>query len=188
MLAILIYRPSIWLAIWLGVLVAFRRVPWFANEIARMLSLDEQVGMTTWAGRVLLPAWDGAVIMSPLEAGEYDHLLAVPMPTTIPTADTAPIAISSSEYNGNLSDSGRVQFEERARTIAELYEAGIITNISKAICKVYRCSVQSAAKTDSTYQMALKAVNRHLTRNKPQFRAEDGATTPATYPITKEPS
>lgn len=88
------------------------------------------------------------------------------------TAAEQSIVTPNNEYSSGLSDSGRVQFEERARTIAMLYEAELITNLSKAICKVYGCSVQSAAKTDSTYQMALKATNRHLQKKAgPQFRA-----------------
>jgi hypothetical protein len=95
----------------------------------------------------------------------------VPPAVTAPTAPLSPIATPNNEYSSGLSDSGRVQFEERARTLATLYEAGIITNLSKAICKAYGCSVQSAAKTDSTYQMALKAVNRYLPKqNAPQYR------------------
>jgi len=39
---------------------------------------------------------------------------------------------------------------------------------------------------ESTYQQALSAVNRHLTRNKPQFRQPDASTAPASYPVTKE--
>ncbi len=91
MLAILIYRPSIWLAIWFGVLVAFRRVPWFANEIARMLSLDEQVGMTAWAGRVLLPAWDGARVMSNDEEDEPVRVDFRPSSDDIKTSSNEPV-------------------------------------------------------------------------------------------------
>lgn len=79
----------------------------------------------------------------------------------------------NNEYSSGLSDSGRVQFEATAKTVAALYEAGLVTNLSKSICRAYGCSVQAAAKTDSTYQMALKAVNRYLPKKDagPQFRS-----------------
>jgi|GEM_PF-5957869 len=199
MLLVLIYYRSWEVGVILLVLVALRRAPWFANAIASDLSLDERldpdrytgmdawvIGVAAWVARVLLPAWDGARVMSRSEDPVGENEGAVLPPTTNPTTATIPIAMPNNEYNGKLSDSDRVQFEARAKTIAELYEAGIVTNLSKAICRVYGCSVQAASKPDSTYQQALSAVNRHLTRNKPQFRQPDASTAPASYPVTKE--
>ena len=186
MLLVLIYYRSWEVGVILLVLVALRRAPWFANAIVSDLSLDQYGGMTAWVARVLLPAWDGARVMSRSEDPVGENEGAVLPPTTIPTVATIPIVTPNNEYNGKLSDSDRVQFEARAKTIAELYEAGIVTNLSKAICRVYGCSVQAASKPDSTYQQALSAVNRHLTRNKPQFRQPDASTAPASYPVTKE--
>jgi hypothetical protein len=101
------------------------------------------------------------------------------------TAALSPIVTPNNEYSSGLSDSGRVQFEATAKTLAALYEAGLVTNLSKSICRAYGCSVQAATKTDSTYQMALKAVNRHLPQqNVPEFRQDDGSTAPASRPIT----
>lgn len=101
------------------------------------------------------------------------------------TASEQPIVKPNNEYSSGLSDSGRSDFETTAKTIAVLYEKGLVTNLSKAICGAYNCSVQAASKTDSTYQMGLKAVNRHLSKGKgAQFVQADGTLGPATYPIT----
>jgi hypothetical protein len=87
------------------------------------------------------------------------------------TAAEQPIATPNNEYSGGLSNNERAAFETTAKSIAAMYQKGVITNLSKAICAAYGCTVQSAAKTDSTYQMALKAVNKYLpNKNTPQFR------------------
>lgn len=91
---------------------------------------------------------------------------AVAPVVTTSTITTAPIVTPNNEYNGELSNS---EFEATARTIAVLYQAGIVTNLSKAICKAYGCSVQAASKPDSTYQRALRAVNKRLPKNGPTF-------------------
>lgn len=131
----------------------------------------------------------------------YRGLLGVPVPPTITvnsdedederetavepvvTTDTAelfPIVTPNNEYSDELS---KVRFEERAKVVAELYRTGAATNLSKAVCQVFGCSVQSASKPDSTYQQALREVNKHLP-NGPQFRQDDGTTAPATRPVT----
>jgi hypothetical protein len=117
--------------------------------------------------------WISAQLPAMSRSGNHDapEKAAVAPAVAPTTAALFPIVMTNNEYSGGLSDSGRLQFEERAQTIAALYEAELITNLSKAICKVYGCSVQSAAKTDSTYQMALKTVNRYLQRKAgPRFR------------------
>lgn len=113
--------------------------------------------------------------MSSTEENEDADQPAVPPVVITRTAATTPIAINSNEYNNKLSDNARRDFETTARNVAHLYEAGIITNLSKAICKAFGCSVQSASKPDSTYQLALKAVNKHLSKNAdmPQYRPLD---------------
>lgn len=92
-----------------------------------------------------------------------------PVVTTSTTAEQL-IVTPNNEYNSQLSNNERTAFDAKAQTIAQLYEAGVVTNLSKAICKAYGCSVQAASKPDSTYQMALKSVNKYLPQKAPQFR------------------
>lgn len=105
---------------------------------------------------------------------------AVEPVVTTDTAALFPIATPDNEYSDELS---KIKFEERARVVAELYRTGAATNLSKAVCQVFSCSVQSASKPDSTYQRALREVNKHLPIG-PQFRQDDGTTAPATRPVT----
>lgn len=122
--------------------------------------------ITVTAYRVLI----GHDITSRPDQMEADTLPVVAPIVTTPTVAQQPIVTPNNEYSSGLSDSGRAAFETKAQTIAVLYDAGIITNVSKAICKAYACSVQAASKPDSTYQMALKAVNRYVPQKGPQFR------------------
>lgn len=111
---------------------------------------------------------------------EDEKEIAVEPVVTVDTAELFPIATPNNEYSDELS---KIRFEERARVVAELYRTGAATNLSKAVCQVFGCSVQSASKPDSTYQQALREVNKHLP-NGPQFRQDDGSTAPATRPVT----
>lgn len=96
------------------------------------------------------------------------------------TAELLPIATPNNEYTDELSDN---EFKTRAKVVAELYVSGAATNLSKTICQVFRCSVQSASKPESTYQRALREVNKHLPSG-PRFRQDDGSTAPASRPVT----
>lgn len=96
-----------------------------------------------------------------------------PVPPVVATFTTAEqsIVTPNNEYNSSLFDNERAAFDTTAKSIAAMYQKGVITNLSKAICAAYGCTVQSATKTDSTYQMALRAVNKYLPdKNAPQFR------------------
>lgn len=187
LIGLLIERPSIAFAVFVSVVMLLRHVPTLAAAFVTMLRLDQFDGWTAHVILFVLPALRAYMpLMSNVEDGDGDQEQVVSAAVTIRTVEEQPIVTPNNEYNGNVSDSARIQFEERARTIAELYEAGMVSNLSKAVCRIYGCSVQSASKTDSTYQLALRAVQRQLSSNKPQFRQANGATAPATYPVTKE--
>lgn len=107
---------------------------------------------------------------SSAEYQDADHVLVSPVVATFTSAEQS-IVTPNNEYSGGLSDKEKIAFETTAKNIAAMYQKGVVTNLSKAICAAYGCTVQSAAKTDSIYQMALKAVNRHLPKkDAPQFR------------------
>jgi hypothetical protein len=118
--------------------------------------------------------WSDIIHWRPMSSTRGDDLsknATVPPVVTTSTAAKQPIVTPNNEYSSGLSDNGRLQFEATAKSIAAMYQRGVITNLSKAICAAYGCTVQSAQKTDSTYQMALKAVNRYLpAKDAPQFR------------------
>lgn len=120
-----------------------------------------------------------SVIVKP-DAVSVDNEPAVEPAVTAPTAALSPIAINSSEYSDELSG---IRFEERARVVADLYRSGAATNLSKTICQVFHCSVQSSSKPESTYQRALQEVNKHIPQGA-QFRQPDGSTAPASRPVT----
>jgi hypothetical protein len=99
-----------------------------------------------------------------------DRPIVPPVVTVVTTAEQL-IATPNNEYNGELPNNERLAFETTAKSIAAMYQKGVITNVSKAICAAYGCTVQSASKPDSTFQMALKEVNRHLPKKAvPSFR------------------
>lgn len=125
------------------------------------------------------------VLLSSRDAWQRRESARDRAPVTIPTAVEQPIATPNNEYSSPLSDNRQRDFETTAKTIATLYEKGIVTNLSKAICAAYGCTVQAATKPDSTYQLALRAVNRNLSKAKGgQFVQADGTLGPATHPIT----
>lgn len=114
--------------------------------------------------------WRPVDMSSTQEDGDRNNAAVTPVVTTRTTAEQ-PIVTPNNEYNGGLSDNERIMFETTAKSIAAMYQKGVVTNLSKAICAAYGCTVQSASKPDSTYQLALKAVNKHLPKsNAPQFR------------------
>jgi hypothetical protein len=121
--------------------------------------------------------------MSIRAAEDEDEEPVVAPVVAIRTAAIQPIVMPNNEYSSKLSDSDRIAFEARAAAIADLYKKGLVTNLSKAICGAFNCSVQAASKPDSTYQQALKAVNKYLPQGA-QFAQADGNTAPATYPVS----
>ena len=131
-----------------------------------------------YRGLLGVPVPDKITVKS--EDVDEENTTAVEPTVTVGTSELSPIATPNSKYGGDLPDS---EFETRAKVVAELYRSGAQTNLSKTICQVFRCSVQSASKPESTYQRALREVNKHLP-NGPQFRQDDGTTAPATRPVT----
>jgi hypothetical protein len=90
-----------------------------------------------------------------------------------------PIATPDNAINSMLSDNKA--FDERVALLAQLYQAGIVTNLARAIEKGFNCSRSS--KDDSTYQRVRKALDKHLQKG-PQFVQDDGTIGPATYPVS----
>lgn len=136
---------------------------WLRSGVPKDVEPDDaSAGELIERGFSALLYWRPTSITLSDEQQDTPQTVAVaPVVTTVTTAEQ-PIVMPNNEYSSGLSDSGRAAFETKAQTLAQLYEAGVVTNLSKAICKAYGCTVQSASKSDSTYQMALKAVNRYL--------------------------
>ena len=140
------------------------------------------ITQVAYRGLLGVPVPDEIMVKS--EQIEDEREVAVTSDSTVDAAALLPIVTPNNEYSDELS---KIRFEERAKVVAELYRTGAATNLSKAVCQVFQCSVQSASKVDSTYQRALREVNKHLS-NGPQFRQDDGTTAPATRPITGQRS
>lgn len=147
-----------------------------------VLDLASMAGkvLTQFAYRGLLGVPVPPDIMSREEESEEEVEAAATTDSTDGTAALLPIVTPNNEYSDELS---RIRFEERAKVVAELYRTGAATNLSKAVCQVFGCSVQSASKTESTYQRALREVNKHLPQGA-QFRQDDGTTAGPTHPIS----
>lgn len=133
--------------------------------LAWLTELQEEHGSLGQAGVNAIKRY--VVVTRPMssERGdrESDQPTVSPAVTTFTTAEQ-PIVTPNNEYNRGLSD-------DTAKSIAAMYQKGVITNLSKAICAAYGCTVQSSSKPDSTYQVALRAVNKYLPKdNTPQFR------------------
>lgn len=131
--------------------------------VGRLVAFFDWVG--SWWGQGV----EKALHYRPVPMSSYatdeddDHDVVSPVVTTYTTAKQ-PIVTPNNEYSSVL-------FDTTAKSIAAMYQKGVITNLSKAICAAYGCTVQSASKPDSTYQIALKAVNKYLpAKDAPQFR------------------
>jgi hypothetical protein len=60
----------------------------------------------------------------------------------------------------------------RASLIAELLDSGIITNRDKAICQAFHCSKASASRPDAPFQVALRLVEQHRAKVRPELVGE----------------
>jgi hypothetical protein len=60
----------------------------------------------------------------------------------------------------------------RASVIAELLDSGLLTNRDKAICQAFRCSKASSARPDAPFQVALRLVEQHRAKARPELIGE----------------
>ena len=161
-----------WQVLVLGIAcLVFGVVVWIWLHVGTEYEVEEfeprEIVKNTWSA---LLHWRPVNMSSGGERDATKNAVVPPIVTTF-TAAEQPIVTPNNEYSEGLSDKERIAFDTTARNIAAMYQKGVVTNLSKAICAAYGCTVQSSAKPDSTYQMALKAVNKYLPdKNAPQFR------------------
>lgn len=81
------------------------------------------------------------------------------------TEDTAPVpgATGASALDTSARDI------IRASVIAELLDSGLLTNRDKAICQAFRCSKASSSRPDAPFQVALKLVEQHRAKARPEY-------------------
>lgn len=60
----------------------------------------------------------------------------------------------------------------RASVIAELLDSGLLTNRDKAICQAFRCSKASTSRPDAPFQVALRLVEQHRAKRRPELVGE----------------
>lgn len=60
----------------------------------------------------------------------------------------------------------------RASAIAELLDSGLLTNRDKAIMQIFRCSKASSSRPDAPFQIALKLVEQHRAKARPEYVGE----------------
>lgn len=77
---------------------------------------------------------------------------------------SAPIAMLNSAVSSPLTAD-----EVAAHAIAELLNAGLLTNRTKAIERVFHCSVTAKSRPDTPYQRALKLVEQYQAPARPEY-------------------
>jgi len=60
----------------------------------------------------------------------------------------------------------------RASVVAELLDSGLLTNRDKAICLVFHCSKASSSRPDAPFQVALRLVEQHRAKARPEYLGE----------------
>lgn len=147
--------------------VALRRAPWFANALADILSLDQSEGMTLFVASALLPAWDGARPLMSNAAEEEEIAPAMPVHVSVPETDTKAIAPPDRDIT-------------KAAWLAAMAEA-------KDNKGVYLFSANDIYKAFGGRRAPVMARIKEIRERTPpaQFRADDGSTAPATFPVTK---
>jgi hypothetical protein len=81
------------------------------------------------------------------------------------TDDTEPVSGATSASNIDTSARDII----RASAIAELLDSGLLTNRDKAICQLFRCSKASSARPDAPFQVALRLVEQHRAKARPEY-------------------
>jgi hypothetical protein len=84
------------------------------------------------------------------------------------TDDTEPVpgATGASEIDTSVRDI------IRASAIAELLDSGLLTNRDKAICLLFHCSKASSSRPEAPFQVALKLVEQHRAKARPEYVGE----------------
>jgi len=171
LISLVIYRPSIWLAIWIAVLITLRRVPYLANEIANMLDLESYSGLTLIVARLLLPGWESReMLMSrtmDLSREKAHTPVHVPVPSSTGSPDT--IAISYKDDATMRDQFFNSMADARDERGAWLFSANQI----------------HAAFGGKRADVLDKIRERRSAIAPAQFREDDGSIGPATYPVTK---
>jgi hypothetical protein len=166
------WHPTLGIIATVAVLLAFRHVPFIADELVRMGEFD-RYDSDTWTARIvhtLLPAWGGRdwFMSRPGDGGENNPAQAVhvPVPSTPGSPDTVAIA-------PNDDDTIRDQFlnimaDQKDERGNYLFSANQI----HAAIGGHRATVLARVR------------DRRSATLPPLYRTEEGETTPATHPVT----
>jgi hypothetical protein len=167
LVALLVARPSFGLAAWIVALIALRHVPLLADEVATMLGLDRYHGLTRMVARYLLPGWAHMSSLLDADTKIPPAAVHVPIPETPGSADTIAIPYQDDmairdQFLLAMAD----QKDERGNW---LFSAN---------------QIHSAIGGHRATVLA-KVRDRRSATLPPAYRADDGTTAPATYPVTK---
>ena len=119
------------------------------------------------------------IVMSSNEIGESETIPLDQLPQQPRAGDSQPIAIANNAVNAELTvnpgDAGAVnssgnfipseareliRFQAKAEAIADLMNAGLLTNQAKAIETVYHCSRTSSKRPETPYQKAKQLIEQ----------------------------
>ena len=164
------WHPTLGIIATVAVLLAFRHVPFIADELVRMGEFDKY-DSDTWTARIVhtaLPAWGGRDwFMSRAEdEGENNPT----PPVHVPVQGTAVVSAKPPADRDIIMDGWIVDMAQaKDEKGHDLFSAN---DIFKAVGG-HRATVLARVKEVRTGEVA-------------QFRTDDGATQPATYPVSKD--
>lgn len=87
----------------------------------------------------------------------------------------APVSLSAEPNTGDTERVSGVDLDAdpraivRAALIAELLDSGLLTNRDKAICVAFHCSKASSSRPDAPFQKALRLVEQHRAKARPEY-------------------
>jgi hypothetical protein len=167
LIGLLIARPSIGLAAWIAVLIILRHTPMLADEIARMAQLDTYHGMTLWAARLALPAWSHMSSDGNQDIKNPPPAVRVPVPGSVGSADTIAIAYADDA------------------TIRDQFLNTMIDQKDERGAWLFSANAIHAAVGGQRATVLAKVRDRRAATLPPLYRDDQGATVPATHPVSR---
>jgi len=106
-------------------------------------------------------------IASAASAGQVWHQVSEPVSVSAEpnTADTEQV----SGATGASAPDTSARDIMRASVIAELLDSGLLTNRDKAIMQIFHCSKASSSRPDAPFQVALRLVEQHRAKKRPEY-------------------
>jgi hypothetical protein len=135
--------------------------------------------ITLWAINVLpgkVRAWwnmsSAAARLTAIEAGDKRVRHQVPEPVSVSAKPNPEGTGGVPGGTGASAIDTSARDIIRASVVAELLDSGLLTNRDKAICLVFRCSKASSSRPEAPFQVALRLVEQHRAKARPEMVGE----------------